>query len=563
MGLRRIIWLLLILPLAAQAQITHTRPDNPQLAPAITSSSELADIKALQDKLVEADRRNLVLEAKSDLQDEAFAQFENLMAGLGLLITLLVVGFGIFTHRTAVSAARQEMADLKDKVRSLRDEAAEATAQALKAADAAKSAAEGAQVHQKSAQEASVKVTAAAALADRLNAKLADGQQARLSAEERQTVSSAVREVGDKPERDWTADEFRVQILEAFAEEDWERLVRLARGMEFLFADDPEAVAFALFEQAVGHENLGRIEDAIEAYDALLKRTEEIESRAMRVTSATALFNKGVNLGRLGRSEEAAAAYDQALERCGDEELLTELRAQCMVNKSARLTELDRIDEATALAEEIVVRFGSSDDVALKVQVAMALIGEGVRLGRRKHHLEALAKYDEVMRRAADSKEEDLRRQFAHALTNKGLTLYEIGRTEEGLEAFERVIAEFSGDGDPLTGEHVLRASVANALAISRVGKRSEAMEMLDRAISRSSDAVEGEGRRYLELALLARASIFATQEKVRACIDALEEWKKWRGSFDCDAVQNNRDFDEIMQRESFRRYLAKQGCSL
>jgi len=70
---------------------------------------------------------------------------------------------------------------------------------------------------------------------------------------------------------------------------------------------------------------LGRLEEAVAAYDLVLDRYGGDPAPALRKQAARALVNKGVRLGLLGRSEEEIAAYDLALDRYGDDPALREV----------------------------------------------------------------------------------------------------------------------------------------------------------------------------------------------------------------------------------------------
>ena len=50
-----------------------------------------------------------------------------------------------------------------------------------------------------------------------------------------------------------------------------------------------------------------------------------------------------------------------------------------LVNKGARLTQLDRSEEAIAAYEKVTTRFGNASEPALREQVAMALVTRALR----------------------------------------------------------------------------------------------------------------------------------------------------------------------------------------
>ena len=60
---------------------------------------------------------------------------------------------------------------------------------------------------------------------------------------------------------------------------------------------------------------MGRNEEAIAAYDEVVRRYASRSEAQIAEWVAKALCNKGVRLGQMGRNEEAIAAHDEAVRR--------------------------------------------------------------------------------------------------------------------------------------------------------------------------------------------------------------------------------------------------------
>jgi tetratricopeptide (TPR) repeat protein len=90
-----------------------------------------------------------------------------------------------------------------------------------------------------------------------------------------------------------------------------------------------------------------------------------------------------VTLDALGRSDEAIALYDNVIARFGaaPEPALRELVAKTLFNKGVTLGGLGRSDEEIAAYDDLLGRFGAASEPALREQVAKALVNKGVRLG--------------------------------------------------------------------------------------------------------------------------------------------------------------------------------------
>jgi len=254
------------------------------------------------------------------------------------------------------------------------------------------------------------------------------------------------------------------------------------------FGDATEAalgewVAKALLNKGVRLSALNRSEEAIEAYKEVLGRFGDATETALREQVANALINKGITLGALNRGEEEIAAYEELLRRFGDatEAAVREQVAKALLNKGARLGALNRSDEAIAAYDGLLGRFGDATEAALRERVAKALLNKGVRLGALNRSEEEITAYEELLRRFGDATEAALREHVAKALLNKGATLGALNRSEEAIAAYEELLRRF-GDAP----EAALRERVA--MALFNKGVRLGALKRSEEAIAAYED---------------------------------------------------------------------------
>ena len=153
---------------------------------------------------------------------------------------------------------------------------------------------------------------------------------------------------------------------------------------------------------------------------------------------ARSLLNKGVILGQLNRSDEAVAVYDEVVHRYGDasEPALQEPVAQSLFNKGMTLGWLEQSEEAMAAYGEVVHRYGDASEPALQELVASALnnLSFGILCKAKKVWVggrEAQAK--KILHEALATIEGSLNRrsEYATALGNKGYILFLLGEVEE------------------------------------------------------------------------------------------------------------------------------------
>ena len=204
-------------------------------------------------------------------------------------------------------------------------------------------------------------------------------------------------------------------------------------------------------------------EAALSAFDAALKLATAIQQPPLKtqINIARALTYKGFVLGQLNRTEEAIAVYNEAVQRYGTatEPALRERVARALVNKGFVLGQLKRSEEAIAVCDEVVQRYGTAIEPALRERVAGALANKGFALGQLKRSEETIAVCDEMVQRYGTATEPALREQVAQALFNKGVRLGQLNRSEEAIAVYDEVVQRYGS-----ATELELREIVADTL---------------------------------------------------------------------------------------------------
>jgi tetratricopeptide (TPR) repeat protein len=161
---------------------------------------------------------------------------------------------------------------------------------------------------------------------------------------------------------------------------------------------------------------------ALEIIDAALL------AQPARETAAKALSAKAFTLGALGRNEDAIAVYDELLARFGSasELPLREQVAKGLRNKGFRLGALGRSEDEIAVYDDLLARFGNASEMPLREQVANGLFNKGFRLGALGRSEDAMAVYDDLLVRFGSSDEPalittvDRAKDALKALASKG-----------------------------------------------------------------------------------------------------------------------------------------------
>lgn len=224
--------------------------------------------------------------------------------------------------------------------------------------------------------------------------------------------------------------------------------------------------------------------------------------------------------------------------------------------------ELKRADDAIAAYAQLIARFGTSDDAALRKYVAKALVNKGVALRQQGKWGDAINDYDDVITRFGTSDDPALRERVAKALVNRGFALGKQGKFDDAITSFDDVIARFGTNDDPALRELVAKALFNKGNALRQLDRPNDAMEAYGDMIARyrTSDA-HGMRDRVTE-ALFNRACLLALGGEAAPAIAGLRQWAAFRGSFGCAAVQNDAEFDPIRADPAFVAFMAELGCT-
>jgi tetratricopeptide (TPR) repeat protein len=130
----------------------------------------------------------------------------------------------------------------------------------------------------------------------------------------------------------------------------------------------------------------------------------------------------------------------------------------CPVEVPVGSLALNRSEEAIAVYDDVVHRFGDATEPVIREQVAGALFNKGVGLGALNRSKEAIMVYDEVLRRFGEATEPGTREGVAGALRNKGCRLGVLKRTEEALAVYDDMIRRFADATEPAIQDVVERA---------------------------------------------------------------------------------------------------------
>jgi len=309
-------------------------------------------------------------------------------------------------------------------------------------------------------------------------------------------------------------------------------------------ADNPSDPVLA-FDMSVALFYTRRLDEALRA----TRRFLEVNS-----DNAAARVNLAVILSELGRSEEAIQTCDEVLRRFEDtaELALREQVAKALVIKGVTLGQMNHSEEEVQTYDEVLRRFGDATELALREPVAKALFNKGVTLGQLNRSEGAIQTYDEVLRRFGDAAELALRERVAKALFNKGVTLGQLNRSEEAIQSYDEVLRRFGDAAELGLRELVAKALVAKGVTLGQLNRSEEEIEIYDEVLRRFGDASE--------LALLQPVATALVNKGV--ALSQLNRSEESIHTYD-EALRRFGDATELALRELVVKALVNKGLRL
>ncbi|WP_146076427.1 tetratricopeptide repeat protein [Rhizobium grahamii] len=237
--------------------------------------------------------------------------------------------------------------------------------------------------------------------------------------------------------------------------------------------------------------NLGRPDEAITTFSAVVDKFEQSSDVDFRTWWAKGLVNKGIALRTVGRLADALTTYKEVAERIGNsnETPLNEQRARALINEGVVLADMGKHSPAIEAYERLISLGSRIGNDYIKELVAKAYVNKGISLGEVGRKTEELLAYDGVVEKFGASTSPNLQRQVARALVNKGMNLGDRGEFEEATSVYCDVVERFKKSGDPSTQEQVAKALNSKGVLAGTNGKETEAVDAFNDLIELYSDS--------------------------------------------------------------------------
>jgi len=318
------------------------------------------------------------------------------------------------------------------------------------------------------------------------------------------------------------------RVRDALRRADYREAVKQATQIETagLSTKDMEELVDAMWSSANGlgdgsHEELA-------AYDLIVLVGTKLSSLTsdnfvMSQKVAQAFNNKAFRLDALKQGDEAVALYNEVIGRYGESSnaLLQEQVARALYNQAIIFATNNQHETAIARYRQVVERYREIAEPSLRAQVAMALVNLGFTLRGIDRDEEALAIFDDVIRSYGDATDTALRLQVAKALLNKGLVFRKTNRNEDALEAYSEVDRLFRDVQDLSLQVQVGRALVIKGVVLAGLGRPEEAVEVNSEIVRRYGEASQLSFKEYVAMALVNKGVALETLNSEEEAIAA------------------------------------------
>lgn len=165
--------------------------------------------------------------------------------------------------------------------------------------------------------------------------------------------------------------------------------------------------------------------------------------------------------------------------------------AQVLFNRGVALGQMGQTDAAIATYDEVLRRFGTNTEPALREPVANALFNKGATQGLIDQDEAAIATYKELLRRFGDSSEQTLTEYLAKAMVNKAFREGKLGHCEAEAATYEQLLNQFGGASEPAVREQVAKAMINRAFWQRRRGEGEAETATYEDLLRRFGEATE------------------------------------------------------------------------
>ncbi|WP_141758734.1 hypothetical protein [Duganella sp. HH105] len=385
------------------------------------------------------DKRLADFGALATMQGSQTTWVGNIVAGTGVLITVIIALAGLGIYFSVIRLAKNEVRGwFSENAAELRKTIDDLSLEAEKARTGIAQHADQVADDARAAQE---KIVAAERL---MQLPISGATPAKSDdSASRQIVSQASADLTSKPESTFSASDYYIRGADLFADGKFESALDAFNGaLRNASASTPDELAQYLFSKALTLRNLNRHAEELAIYEDMEKQFSTNTEPGVRNQLARALVNKGYRLQRDGRLEEASAVnqHIDTLYGQAPEPELRLLVAKALANHAFVLHKLSQSAGGLARCDEIERRYAEDINPDLRAMVAGGFLQKGYILAECRDFTGAIAAYETVEQRYGSDAHPAVHAEVMTAKNNKAITLEQMGRSDEAAAIHESLV---------------------------------------------------------------------------------------------------------------------------
>ena len=196
-------------------------------------------------------------------------------------------------------------------------------------------------------------------------------------------------------------------------------------------------------------------------------------SKNLPQQTAAELIREALSLAGTGQTEEALKLFDQIIEPSETYHApgIDFRVAVALAGKSALFVQDGQCEDAIAVGNELIRKFGTRKELEFKVLTIFALFGRGVALLMRGNALEAIEAFDQAFADPDLAWTAALNSIAAEMMVTQGMAFIQSNQSEKAVEAFDHVLTRCGMAKEPELTKTVVHALIAKAAALAQMGR--------------------------------------------------------------------------------------------
>ena len=242
--------------------------------------------------------------------------------------------------------------------------------------------------------------------------------------------------------------------------------------------------------------------------------------------AASRLYGSAIALENESRKEQALAIYDEIVNRFGDSDdpAVLDLVAESLVNKGIGLISLCRPREALTTSEILIRRFSTNESLVILDHTARALFLKGDSLNLLDRPEDALVCYDDLIRRFVDSDKPVIFESVAMAFVRKESLLNELNLPDDALDTCKQMVNRFATSDNLTSPTHTAKTMFLTAGILSKLNRTDDALDAYEYLIRSFVESDTLENREFVAKALVNKGEELNRMGRLEEALDAFDE---------------------------------------